>query len=91
MNKLKHFFVCDNCRETCSNGEDEVGKFGPDNCYIEYHPRKQKIKCLGELCDIPCHLQTEECYVTKEQLVQLILYITSRLNEFLIEDKNERS
>ena len=82
--KLKAFFVCDNCRCYCSNGCDEVGLYGPDNCEKAYFPRKQNIGCLGQFCDTPCELQRAESDVTIQQYINLIMYLGEELNKFLI-------
>ena len=88
---IKPFFVCHQCRASCSNGEDEVGVYGPDRCPAAYTPRKQEIGCLGPLCDrdFPCELQAEKSDVTEEQWARLVAYLTVELNKFLIKPSKE--
>ena len=86
---LKGFFVCDKCRCYCSNGIDDVGPYGPDICESTYFPRKQNVGCLGQYCDTPCELQKSESDLTKEQLIQLIMYLGKELNTVLIKEKEK--
>ena len=88
---LKGFFVCNKCRDQCYNGCDTVGVFGPDFCPKAYFPRKQSIKCLGPLCDVPCELQEVESDVTIEQLVNLIMYLGTKLNERIEEEQCQKN
>lgn len=81
---LKGFFVCNNCKCYCSNGEDCVGPFGPDRCEKAYFPRKQNVDCLGKYCDTPCELQTVDTDLTREQLINLVMYLGTELNKVLI-------
>lgn len=91
MATLKGFFVCNQCRATCSNGDDEVGPFGPDRCPEAYHPRKQRLNCLGPYCDRPCALQEEVSDLTYDQLIALTLYLADYLDTFLITKKTSKS
>ena len=81
---LKGFFVCDMCRQSCKDGCDDVGLYGPNSCVFAYHPRKQFINCLGPYCDIPCKLQRKESDLTIEQLIKLTMFLTDELNKVLI-------
>lgn len=86
INSIKGGFVCNKCRRECSDGEDSVGPFGPNNCALAYPGRKIEITCLGPLCDEPCDLRKEECEVTKEILCYKIRYLTSELNKIHLKD-----
>ena len=83
-NNIKGFFVCNRCRETCKDGLDDVGPYGPNSCVKAYYPRKQYIKCLGSYCDSPCGFREKISDVTVEQLINLVKFLTIELNKHLI-------
>lgn len=84
-NLIKGFFVCDSCRQTCIDGSDSIGLYGPNSCVFSSHPRKQYIRCLGKYCDIPCKLRRKESDITIDKLITLVKYLTKELNKHLMD------
>ena len=86
---LKEAFICDYCRNICKAGCHEemverlkTGKINPTD--PDFYPRKQIITCLGKYCQHPCQYQREETDLTMEQLINLVKFLGTKLNEFLI-------
>lgn len=90
VDQIKGFFVCDQCRTICHDGEDDQGRYGPRNCPVVYPDRKKEIGCLGKFCDAPCELRKEGTDLTLDIAVDLISYLTIEINKLLIMDKVQK-
>ena len=82
--KLRETVVCNNCRINCKGNCSEVLRNPNHPEYIDLVGRKHLINCLGKYCDEPCDLQLEETDITMEILIEKVLYLGNKLNEFLI-------
>jgi len=79
--KLRHFFICNNCRAYCQDNPQCM-----DEMDHGLYPRKQVIDCLGEWCDEPCDLRQEPGNLKTEQLVTLVKYLSTELNKLMINE-----
>lgn len=80
--KLRQFFVCNNCRTNCPSGTECSEELLTDGNPL--FPRKQYIECLGEWCDSPCALRKENSDIKISQLIILVKYLGTQLNNQLM-------
>lgn len=92
--KIKDCFICEYCRNVCCGPCDndlqrlEEGIVDNKNKDLKNH-RKQRIKCLGVYCDVPCKLQNKNEVPDIQVLINTIKFLGTELNKRLTDDKKK--
>lgn len=90
---LKDCFICNFCKNVCGACIEDIERIKNgviDEKNKDLVGRKQEIECLGKYCDKPCEFQNLDAIPNTEVLINEIMFLGNKINEFL-EKSNENN